>query len=202
MNKTLSSLLLSGLCVGMTCGVRAADEAPPAAPAPAPAAEVKPADSKPATVDKNAPPAPIPQVDLKVLAPATFKELEGTKREAISDSDLDVTMHSSIRRLATSGWEEARLQLLNAGKAAVPYLIDALGQSDQNYPLKAFNLGGHSKADSGRGVRERTLAEACSEVLTDLITNHSNYAGDLPTLDQKAWQDWWTANGTKVTFGN
>lgn len=201
MKKTLSSLLLSGLCVGMTFGVRAGDEKPaptPAAPDAAPAA-VAPAaaPAAPATGSKE-----IPTVDLKVLAPATFKELDTSAKTAINESDMDVLMHSSIRRLATSGWKEAQTTLIDGGKASIPYLVEALGDNDQHYPLIAFNLGGHIKADSGRGTRERTLAEACVEVLTEIVANHTDYAGEIPSVDQKAWKDWWTANAGKVKFGN
>jgi len=112
----------------------------------------------------------------------------------------EAAIRFAIRRLGMSGWREAQAQLLEAGKAAVPFLMDAMGDDGQTAPIAAYNLGGHIKADTGRATRQRPLSEICAEVLTDIITTRTNYRGELPALDQKGWRDWWAANSASITF--
>ena len=158
--------------------------------------EKKSKDKKAAEKGAAATPAPAaePAPEAAKPKPAAAEEEE---KVAVDEN----TLRSAIRRLGTSGWREAQVQLVQAGKAAVPYLLDAMGAPEgEAAPAAAYNLGGHTKADSGRASRQRTVAEVCSELLTDIVTNHSNYKGELPTLDQKAWRDWWAANGNSITF--
>jgi len=117
--------------------------------------------------------------------------------------ELENSIHSAIRRLGTSGWREARAELIVFGKDAVPFLIEAMTNVDEEgKALQAnYQLAGHSKADTGRATRNRTRGEICSELLTEIITAHTSYKGDLPTLDQQDWQTWWVANGDKISFG-
>ncbi len=117
--------------------------------------------------------------------------------------ELENSIHSAIRRLGTVGWREARAELIAYGKDAIPFLIDAMTNVDEEgKALQAnYQLAGHSKADTGRATRNRTRGEICSELLTEIITAHTSYKGDLPTLDQQEWQTWWVANGDKISFG-
>ena len=39
-----------------------------------------------------------------------------------------------------------------------------------------------------------------AEVLTELVKTHSNFKGEVPALDQKAWREWWAANSAGITF--
>jgi len=114
------------------------------------------------------------------------------------------SLRNAIKNLSTSGWREAHEELLNGGKAAVPILIEAMGApvNEQTTVSPAYNLGGHTKADAGRATRQLTIAEVCRELLTTMITTRSNYKGELPGLDQKAWQEWWNANADTITIGS
>lgn len=112
--------------------------------------------------------------------------------------ELETRMQAAIRRLSTSGWREAQTELVDTGKAAIPFLIDAMDSTAQTSP--AYNLGGHTKADAGRATRQRTLAEICAEVLTDLVSNHSDYKGVVPPVDKDAWAKWWSDNASSITF--
>ena len=102
---------------------------------------------------------------------------------------------TAIQQLGTSSWSDAQVFLVSAGKAAIPGLIHALTDSDP-----AFNLGGHTKADAGRIPRQRTIGEVCAELLNQIVSDHSNYKGDLPGLDPNAWREWWDKNAATVTF--
>jgi len=132
------------------------------------------------------------------VEPATGKPAE-EQGEAKPPVD-EATIRFAIRRLSMSGWREGQAQLLEAGRAAVPFLIDAMGSEGETAAPAAYNLGGHTKADTGRASRQRPLSEVCAEVLTDIIRTRSNYKGELPALDQKAWRDWWAANSAGITF--
>ncbi|MCY3023699.1 MAG: hypothetical protein NTW87_32360 [Planctomycetota bacterium] len=117
-------------------------------------------------------------------------------------AELEARIRFAIRRLATPGWQDAEAELVGVGKAAAPYLIDALGPPEGGEaPVAAFHVGGHTKADSAHATRLRTLPEVCTEVLTEIVKNHTDYKGDVPAVDHKAWQAWWTAHGQSVTFG-
>jgi hypothetical protein len=132
----------------------------------------------------------------KALAEAAQK----AAAEAKARAEAEERVRAQILRLATAGWEDARAKLLAEGKAAVPVLI-AVMNDPQTAQVSAFNLGGHTQAETIRAARTRPLTDACVEVLTELIRNRSTYAGDLPGYDPKAWQTWWEANGASVTFG-
>jgi hypothetical protein len=142
--------------------------------------------------------AAAPAADPK--ADARRKEIE----EAAAKIELDNNIHAAIRRLGTAGFREAKTQLIGYGKVAIPYLIDAMTntEADGSPAPNHYQLNGHIKADTGHATNNRTRAEVCSELLTEIITNHTNYKGDLPTLDQQEWQTWWVANGDKITFAN
>jgi hypothetical protein len=146
--------------------------------------------------DEKAAPAP--------AAPSTAPTAEDEKAMKHSALEFDRKMRSAIRKLSTSGWREAQVELVGAGKPAIPYLIDAMAPGEEEATgekAPAYNVGGHTKADAGRSPRQRSVAEVASELLTDIVSNHSSYKGELPTVDQKAWQEWWIANGEGVTFG-
>ena len=126
------------------------------------------------------------------------KEREASRKRLETEANI----RASIRRLCTSGWREAELQLIDSGKTAMPFLIEALSNTEEDGSASpaAYQLGGHLKADLGRAPRQRTRAEVCSELLTEIVSHHSTFKGDVPTNDQKAWQEWWIANGDKVSF--
>jgi len=159
-------------------------EAAPAAPAAAPAVAAEPA---PLTPEQE--------------AEAKEKAARATREAAQALSEEDMKMHAAVKKLAGPGWRDAQVELIHSGKAAVPYLIEAMGDGSANSIPAAYNLGGHTKADAGRATRQRTVQEVATEVLTEMVTNHSNFKGELPTVDQRAWQTWWTLNGGTVTFG-
>ena len=153
-----------------------------------------PVKSHTASKDGSTPAAADPKND------ARRKEIE----DASARIELDNNIHAAIRRLGTAGWREAKTQLIGYGKQVVPYLIEAMSNTDTdgNASPNHYQQAGHTKADTGRATNNRTRAEVCSELLTEIITNHTNYKGDLPTLDQQEWQTWWVANGDKITFAN
>jgi len=126
------------------------------------------------------------------------KEREASRKRLETEANI----RASIRRLCTSGWREAQLQLIDSGKTAMPFLIEALGNTEEDGTASpaAYQLGGHLKADLGRAPRQRTRAEVCTELLCEIVSHHSNFKGECPTNDQKAWQEWWIANGDKVSF--
>lgn len=130
-------------------------------------------------------------------APAAEKPVEkpAEKAKATSLNESGERIKAAIAQLGTSGWQDAQTLLVESGKAAVPYLIDALTCSDS-----AYNLGGHTKADAGRAPRQRTVAEVAAELLTDIVSNHSSFKGELPAADQDAWRAWWSKNAEGVTF--
>jgi hypothetical protein len=132
----------------------------------------------------------------------TADDLRKEREAARKRLETEENIRAAIRRLCTSGWREAQLQLIDAGKTAMPFLIDALGntEEDGSPAPAAYQLGGHTKADLGRAPRQRTRAEVCTELLTEIVSHHSNFKGECPTNDQKAWQEWWIANGDKVSF--
>ena len=104
---------------------------------------------------------------------------------------------TAIDNLGNAGWREAQAFLIQSGKDAVPYLIEALGKSGV-----AYNLGGHTKADAGRAPRQLTIADVCAQLLEEIVTNHSNYQGETPGANQQAWQEWWSKNAAGVAFGS
>lgn len=144
-------------------------------------------DGKPVYEDGSTAPAP--------TAPSTPAKPSTEKQKTSSVSDEDLA--AAVGRLGSSGWRDAQVLLVSAGKAAMPFLIDGLNRSED-----AYNLGGHTKADTGRAPRTRTIGEVCAELLTDIVANHSSFNGELPTLSQDAWRDWWTKNGASVTFAD
>lgn len=106
-------------------------------------------------------------------------------------------IETAIDNLGNAGWRDAQAVLIQSGKEAVPHLIDALNKSGV-----AYNLAGHTKADAGRAPRQLTIADVCAQLLEEIVTNHSNYQGELPGANQKAWQEWWSKNAQSVTFGS
>ncbi|MEI6233635.1 MAG: hypothetical protein WCT04_11315 [Planctomycetota bacterium] len=112
-------------------------------------------------------------------------------------SDLNDRLKIAIAQLSTASWQDAQTLLTQSGKASVPFLIEALSSSDA-----AYNLGGHTKADAGRLPRQRTVAEVAAELLTDIVTNHTSFKGEVPGADQAAWREWWTKNAEGVTFAS
>ncbi|HEY3324416.1 MAG TPA: hypothetical protein VGP72_28450 [Planctomycetota bacterium] len=212
--RPLCLVLLAGLCFGTGWAEEPAKADAPkaeAVPAPAPKDDAKPADKlaeKPAA-DANA----AKPVDAATAADGGAAEKEKVElskddqarmardqaRKLLAKEDA---LRAAVRKLSTPGWLDARAMLVEGGKASVPYLIDAMNPDSEEYrAISAFNLGGHVKADSGRTPRQRPLSEVCAEILTDMVSHHSSYKGDLPTYNAKEWQTWWTANAGAVTFG-
>jgi len=146
-------------------------------------------------------PEPRPTTTVEPAAP-TNDDLRKEREASRKRLETEVNIRAAIRRLCTSGWREAQLQLIDSGKTAMPFLIEALGNTeDDGTPAPAaYQLGGHTKSDLGRAPRQRTRAEVCTELLTEIVSHHSNFKGDVPTNDQKAWQEWWVANGEKISF--
>ena len=134
-------------------------------------------------------------------AEAKEKAARANREAAQAVSEEDMKMHTAVKKLAGPGWRDAQVELIHSGKTAVPYLIEAMGDGSAASIPAAYNLGGHTKSDSGRATRQRTVQEVATEVLTEMVTNHSNFKGELPTVDQRAWQTWWTLNSGTVTFG-
>ncbi len=126
-------------------------------------------------------------------APAAEKPADKAKGTSLKDNGERFKM--AIAQLGTSGWQDAQTLLVESGKTAVPYLIDALDKSES-----AYNLGGHTKADAGRAPRQRTVADVAAELLTDIVSNHSSFKGEVPAADQAAWREWWSKNAEGVTF--
>lgn len=112
----------------------------------------------------------------------------------VSSADLNERLKTAISQLGTSSWQDARTLLVESGKASIPFLIDALSSSDA-----AFNLGGHTKSDAGRMPRQRTIGEVAAELLTEIVTYHTSYKGEVPAADQAAWREWWSKNAEGVT---
>lgn len=125
----------------------------------------------------------------------TKAQAEPAKIEAAC---ADLEIKASIKNIGTAAWREAQARIVASGKCAIPSLIEALGQPN----AVAYQVAGHTKADLGRAPRQLTIAEVCAELLNEIVTNHSNYSGDLPGASQKAWQDWWAKNGASVNFGS
>jgi len=101
----------------------------------------------------------------------------------------------AIAQLGSSSWQDAQDKLIAAGKAAIPLLIENVSNSET-----AYNLGGHTKADAGRGPRQRTVGDVCSELLASIVLEHSNYSGEVPGFDKNAWIAWWDKNGGSLVF--
>ncbi|MFH0938017.1 MAG: hypothetical protein V1899_01850 [Planctomycetota bacterium] len=120
---------------------------------------------------------------------------------AKAKAELEARLRIDIRHLSGAGWREAQAELINAGKAAIPILIESMTEPEEGQPsLSAYSVGGHIKADASRAPRQRHLAEVCAEMLTTIVNAHSNYQGEVPVADQKAWQEWWTINAERVMF--
>jgi hypothetical protein len=134
----------------------------------------------------------------------TAEQKRKEREEAAARIEKENRILGAIRRLGTAGYREAQIELLGYGKDAVPYLIEAMGNSDSegNVAPNSYQLGGHNKAVESRASRQRTRGEVCGELLTEMVQNHSNYKGELPTLNQEEWKAWWAANSDKITFGN
>ena len=124
---------------------------------------------------------------------------QAARDEAIAKRAREERIETTILRLSTSAYRDAASELVGYGKLAIPHLIEAMGC--KKTPPAAYNLGGHVKADAGRFSRQRTLAEICAEVLTEMISTRTAFKGELPTVDQRAWQTWWSVNADTVTFG-
>jgi hypothetical protein len=122
----------------------------------------------------------------------------GADKAALASAEaLNARLKLAISQLSTASWQDAQLMLVDSGKAAVPFLIDALNNSES-----AFALAGHTKSDAGRLTRQRTVGEVAAELLTDLVLNHTSYKGELPGNDQAAWRDWWSKNADGVKFAS
>ena len=113
------------------------------------------------------------------------------------NTTLNDRLKVAISQLGTSSWQDAQTLLVDSGKAAVPFLIDALSSSES-----AFVLAGHTKSDAGRLTRQRTVGEVAAELLTDIVTNLTSYKGELPGADQAAWREWWSKNAEGVKFAS
>jgi hypothetical protein len=108
--------------------------------------------------------------------------------------ETDRNLRELVRRLGTPGWRSAQAELMKQGRAAVPYLIEAVGAPEKisaGYPLPA----------PGRAARTSPLSDVAYQALADLFQNHSTFQGTLPGRDQKAWQEFWTAYCASVEFG-
>jgi hypothetical protein len=178
MKKAGIAILSASLCLGINLTVRA-DDKPEAKTEAAPATTTVAADPKVAAAE----------------AEAAAKLAREKGKNAV---EMEHAAKAAIKRLATSGYREAQGQILALGKAAIPHLIEALACDT---PVAAYNLGGHTKANAGRATRQLTLAEVCCEVLTDLVQNHSDFKGEVPTVDARAWQTWWAANADTINIG-
>ena len=191
----------------------------PKAPAPAwakekplasapPGARLVILDGRPAYLDWNGtvigPAAP----EATGAAAVAASPAQEAKRKEIRDAEakikLENNIRGAIRRLGMSGWREAANELISYGKPAIPFLIEAMSNvDDQDNALpSAYQSGGHVKADTGRATRQRTMGDVCSELLTEMIKTHSTYTGELPTTSQEEWQAWWAANGETLSIGN
>jgi hypothetical protein len=45
------------------------------------------------------------------------------------------------------------------------------------------------------------VSEVAYRLLVEMFQNHTDYAGALPGLDQKAWETFWAEKGASVQFG-
>jgi hypothetical protein len=147
------------------------------------AALVKTEEGAKATVPA-APPAIIASPDDTAAAAA----------EARAKVEADRNLRELVRRLCTLGWKNAQAELVKQGRAAVPYLIEAMGAPEKisaGYPLQA----------PVRAARTTPLPDVAYQTLVELMQNHSTYQGALPGVDQKDWQEFWTANCASVEFG-
>ena len=113
---------------------------------------------------------------------------------------LEEKIRKNVRRLTTAGWKDAQKELVEDGREAVPFLIEALGVSDEpkdgEYPLDTYTL-----TSAGRPTYTRPLKDVAFEVLDNMVRNHSNWKGAVPARDQQAWQEFWAAGGAAIAFG-
>ncbi len=119
---------------------------------------------------------------------------------ALRARKLEEDIKKNIARLATSGWQVARDNLIKIGKPAVQHLIDALAISEEpdapKYRKHTYQLQGPIRA-----VRQRPLADVAYETLHGMFLNNSTYKGKLPGRDQNRWQALWNVHGSEITFG-
>lgn len=138
------------------------------------------------------------EVPVVVEDPATVERV--ALEQARARVELEDRAHKLIRRLTTENWKEAQSELFSIGRDAVPFLIDALAPSEQprpgEPPLEAYAAGQPS-----RPSRTRPLGDVAFECLDTLIRSHSDWKGSVPARDQKAWQDFWSANGSAIALG-
>ncbi|MBI3831799.1 MAG: hypothetical protein HY291_19920 [Planctomycetes bacterium] len=137
-------------------------------------------------------------------APVVVEDPANTERIALEQArarvELEDRAHKLIRRLTTENWKEAQAELFSIGKDAVPFLIDAMAPAEQPQlgepPLETYAAGQPS-----RPSRTRPLGDVAFECLDTLIRSHSDWKGSVPAREQKAWQDFWSANGSAIALG-
>lgn len=95
-----------------------------------------------------------------------------------------------VARLGGPSNKEAQEQLRGFGKAAVPFLIEALSASEDGYAL-------HAPSDF---PRQRPLNEPVFAALNNLVRNHSDFKGVVPAMDQDGWRKWWEENKASIQF--
>jgi len=186
-----------------------------AKPAETPKAEeTKPAETKPAETAKPAEEAPkaevakvvdIPKDDKKEVktdkdgrAPVVDPDPEYAARTALAKARAkakeEIEIRALVRRLTTPGWKEAQGDLIAKGTIVVPYLIEAMADTNaKNFEAYSYDLQAPMQA-----TRQRPINEIAYEVLYNLISNHTSFDGELPGRDAKAWADFWTANADKL----
>lgn len=113
---------------------------------------------------------------------------------------LEEKLHKNIWLLTTPGWKDAQKELVAAGRNALPLLVAALCVQDEpqdgEYPLETYTL-----TSAGRPTYSRPLKDVVFEVLDNMVRNHSDWKGAVPGRDQKAWQEFWSANSGSIAFG-
>lgn len=109
--------------------------------------------------------------------------------------DREIYLQVELDRLSTAGWEDAERALIRYGKDAILPLIGLLDSTAESQAaLKPL----------GREVRTQSLSytvgQVAYHVLTDIFVHRTNYKGDLPPLDRKAWENWWRGNEQQIVF--
>lgn len=140
------------------------------------------------------------QVLQPVVEPTPEHSAQALLEKARERIVLEEKLRKNVRRLTTPSWKDAQKELVDAGSDAMPFLVDALGVSDEpqdgEYPLETYTL-----ISAGRPTYSRPLKDVAFEVLDNMVRNHSNWKGAVPGRDQKAWQEFWSANSASIAFG-
>jgi len=98
--------------------------------------------------------------------------------------ELATNINAEISRLTEEDWKRAKKRLIKIGKDAIPTLIP-LVESPARTMARLPRSGGNGSYTKG---------EIVHDVLTEMITDFSNYSGRLPDRSVPAWQQWWLAH--------